>query len=80
MPSTDRFKRKNVPNKIIDNRKKWIIANPSLARMKPKELDHYDLEVFGDNSKLVADDLHKALKESGFLAKHPLFRIRVETM
>lgn len=66
------FKRKNVPNIHIENMKKYS--------SEPKKYDWYEIEVFGVGHKKVADDLGKALRESGFLEKHPLFRIRVEPM
>lgn len=45
------------------------------------EIKPLRIEVFGDfKHKKVADDLHKVLKESGFLDKHPLFKIRVDTI
>lgn len=40
----------------------------------------YKIEVFGYSHKTVADDLHKALLSSGFLEKHPLFKVRVDPM
>jgi len=65
--TTERFTKKNVPNKIIDDKKKWIEQNPQQARMKPQELDSYKLEVFSSqNQSKVANDLHKALTKSGF--------------
>mgnify|MGYP001225577756 CR=1 FL=1 len=72
------FKRKNVPHQIIENAKEWIRNNPHIATRKPNESDWFEIEVFGYSHKEVADDLHKALKKSGFLAKHPLFSIRVD--
>jgi hypothetical protein len=66
------FKRKNIPNQRIENLKKYS--------SEPNKYDWYEIEVFGDGHKKVADDLSKALKESGFLANHPLFIIRVEPM
>ena len=80
MATTDHFKRKNVPNEKIEKNKEWMRSRPDIARGKPSELDWYELEVFGDYNEVVAKDLHKALKDSGFLAKHPLFRIKVEPM
>ena len=74
------FKRKNVPHQKIENAKEWIRNNPHIATRKPNESDWYEIEVFGYNHKKVADDLSKALKESGFLEKHPLFSIKIEPM
>lgn len=46
-----------------------------------KEYDGvYRIEVFGYNHQQYADDLHKALMDSGFLEKHPIFSIRIDTM
>lgn len=45
-----------------------------------REAKPLEVEVFGYNHKKVADDLYKCLFEGGFLTKHPLFRVRVDTM
>lgn len=78
MATHQSFKRKNVPNEIIERNKKWGRENPNIARMSENQLDWYEIEVFGYNHKKIATDLHNALKKSGFLAKHPLFKIKID--
>jgi len=78
--TTEKFQYRNVTNSIIDKSKDWIRMNPDLARRKPEECDFFKIEVFGYQHKKVADDLYKALKESGFLDKYPLFSIRIDPM
>ena len=81
MPIHRTFKKKNIPCQKIEEAKEWIINNPNLARRKPEENDWYEIEVFSYlNHKEVADDLNKALKESGFLEKYPLFGIKIDPM
>lgn len=80
MSTHNTFKKKNTPNVKIENAKKWIKENPHLARRKVEEVDYFNIEVFGYNHKEVSDDLYKALKKSGFLDKHPLFKIKIEPM
>ena len=78
MATSNTYKRKNIPCQKIEEEKEWIRNNPNLARRKPEANDWYEIEVFGYNHKEVADDLSKALNNSGFLEKHPLFSIIVE--
>ena len=67
MPTSEIIKKKQVFDKMTSNGKDYPV----------KKLE---IEVFGYNHKKVADDLYNTLKESGFLKKHPLFRVRVDTI
>lgn len=49
-----------------------------MARRTEDAVDFFEIEVFGDNHKKEADELYKALKDSGYLDTHPLFKIRIE--
>lgn len=81
MPIHRTFKKKNIPCQKIEEAKEWIRNNPNLARRKPHSNDWYEIEVFSYlNHEEVADDLNKALKESGFLEKYPLFEIKISPM
>lgn len=81
MPIHRTFKKKNIPCQKIKEAKEWVINNPNLSRRKPEENDWYEIEVFSYlNHEEVADDLNKALKESGFLEKYPLFEIKISPM
>jgi hypothetical protein len=80
MANTERFKFNNVDNESVKKSKNWIKSNPHIARGKAEDCDKYEIEVFGYNHKKVANDLHKALEESGFLEKYGLFRIKVSPM
>ena len=78
---TEYFKYPNIPHEKIEKSKQWIIDNPHIARRKPEESDHFEIEVFshGDFQK-QADELYKALKDIGYLDNHPLFKIKIEPM
>lgn len=80
MANSNYFKFKNQPNTIIEKHKEWIKENSRLARLKPEELDDFNIEVFGYDNEKVAKDLYEALESSGFLTKYPLFRIRIDPM
>jgi hypothetical protein len=79
--TTERFKFNAVPHEKIEKSKEWIRNNPDIARGKPEDNDLIEIEVFGyNNHKEVASELYKALKNSGFFDKYPLFRIKVDSM
>lgn len=81
MPTYRTFKKKNIPCEKIELTKEWVKSNPNISRRKPEANDWYEIKVFSYlNHKEVADDLNKALKESGFLEKYPLFSIEIEPM
>lgn len=82
MSTLNRFRRKNIPNEKIEKNKEWCRKNPHIARrFKPSMYDWYELEVYScGTGEKIAKDLHKALKDSGFLAKYPLFTVRVDPM
>ena len=78
--TSNTYKYRNQPNEKIEKAKEWIRNNPGLARRKESDQDFFEIEVFGYNNKKEADELYKALKDSGYLDKHPLFSIRIEPM
>ena len=78
--TSDTYKYRNQPHEKIEKAKEWIRNNPGLARRKESESDFFEIEVFGYNNKKEADELYKALKDSGYLDKHPLFSIKIEPM
>lgn len=74
------FKYPNEPSETIEDNKEWIRNNPHIARRDESESDFFEIEVFGYNHKQEADELYKALKDSGYLDTHPLFSIKIEPM
>lgn len=76
--TTEHYKYPNQPNEKIEKSKEWIRSNPEMARRTEDAVDFFEIEVFGDNHKKEADELYKALKDSGYLDTHPLFKIRIE--
>ena len=71
----------NHPNEKIEKAKEWIRNNPHLARRSASKSDKFEIEVFSNgNQQQIANDLYKALKDSGFLDTHPLFSIRIDPM
>lgn len=74
------FKFKNEPHEKIEKAKEWIRNNPHIARRKPSKCDFFEIEVFGYNHEKEAQELYDALKRSGYLDNHPLFKIKVEPM
>jgi hypothetical protein len=78
--TTEKYKYRNQPHEKIEKSKEWIRNNPTLARRKETDADFFEIEVFGYDHKKEANELYKALKDSGYLDKHPLFRIRLEPM
>jgi len=80
MATHETFKFKNEPHEKIENAKKWINDNPNLARRTLDACEEFEIEVFGYNHKQEAKELYDALKNIGYLDKHPLFKIRLDPM
>jgi hypothetical protein len=81
MATSKTILKRNVPSEKLEGSKEWIRNNPRLARMEEDELDYYEIDVFASwTHDKVADDLHQALLDSGFLEKYPLYRIKISPM
>lgn len=80
MATTKTFLFKNELTETLLEHKKWIRENPRLARVTENSLNKFKVEVFADNHDVIAKDLYKALKSSGFLDKYALFSIHIDPM
>jgi len=80
MATHETYKFKNEPHERVEQIKEWIRNNPPLARRNPDEANFFEIEVFGYNHEREAKALYEALKQSGYLKNHPLFKIRIDPM